>query len=41
MNIRSENELDSARAVVDERLREELDEGKQTYVDALSDLVIM
>jgi hypothetical protein len=41
MSIRSENELDSAQAVVDERLREELDEGKQTYLDALSDLVIM
>ena len=41
MSIRSENELDSAQAVVDERLREELDESKQTYLDALSDLVIM
>jgi HTH-type transcriptional regulator / antitoxin HigA len=28
-------------AVVDELLREELDEGKQAYLDALSDLVIV
>jgi HTH-type transcriptional regulator / antitoxin HigA len=40
-SIRSENDLDSAQAVVDELLREELDEGKQAYLDALSDLVIV
>jgi HTH-type transcriptional regulator / antitoxin HigA len=40
-SIRSEKDLDSAQAVVDELLREELDEGKQAYLDALSDLIIV
>jgi antitoxin component HigA of HigAB toxin-antitoxin module len=40
-SIRSENDLDAAQAVVDELLREELDDGKQAYLDALSDLVIV
>ena len=41
MSIRSENELDGAQTVIDGLLREELDEGKQAYLDALSDLVIL
>jgi HTH-type transcriptional regulator/antitoxin HigA len=40
-SIRSENDLDAAQAVIDERLREELDDGRQAYLDALSDLVIV
>ena len=40
-SIRSENELDAAQAVVDALLRERLDDGKQAYLDALSDLVIV
>jgi HTH-type transcriptional regulator / antitoxin HigA len=40
-SIRSEADLDAAQAVLDELLREELDEGKHAYVDALSDLVIV
>jgi HTH-type transcriptional regulator / antitoxin HigA len=40
-SIRSENDLDSAQAVVDELLREDLDEGQKAYLDALSDLVIV
>ena len=40
-SIRSENDLDAAQAVVDDLLREELDDGKQAYLDALSDLVIV
>jgi HTH-type transcriptional regulator / antitoxin HigA len=41
MSIRSEGDLDAAQAVVDDLLREELDDGKQAYLDALSDLVIV
>jgi HTH-type transcriptional regulator / antitoxin HigA len=40
-SIRSEDDLDAAQAVVDGLLREELDEGKKAYLDALSDLVIV
>jgi len=40
-SIRSESDLDAAQAVVDDLLREELDAGKQAYLDALSDLVIV
>ena len=40
-SIRSENELDAAQAVVDALLRQRLDDGKQAYLDALSDLVIV
>ena len=40
-SIRNEKELDAAQAVVDALLREELDEGGQAYLDALSDLVIV
>jgi HTH-type transcriptional regulator / antitoxin HigA len=40
-SIRSENDLDAAQAVLDDLLREDLDAGKQAYLDALSDLVIV
>src|SRR6266508_3328514 len=40
-SIRNEKELDAAHAVVDALLREDLNEGGQTYLDALSDLVIV
>jgi HTH-type transcriptional regulator/antitoxin HigA len=40
-SIRNENDLDAAQAVLDDLLREELDDGKQAYLDALSDLVIV
>lgn len=40
-SIRSETDLDAAQAVVDDLLREELDDGEQAYLDALSDLVIV
>ena len=40
-SIRSENDLDAAQAVIDDLLREELDDGKQAYLDALSDLMIV
>jgi HTH-type transcriptional regulator / antitoxin HigA len=40
-SIRSEDDLDAAQAVIDELLREELDDGKSAYLDALSDLVIV
>ena len=40
-SIRSENDLDVAQAVVNDLLREELDDGKLAYLDALSDLVIV
>jgi HTH-type transcriptional regulator/antitoxin HigA len=39
--IRNEAELDAAQAVVDELLRQELDEGGLAYLDALSHLVIV
>jgi HTH-type transcriptional regulator / antitoxin HigA len=40
-SIRNERELDGAQKVVDALLREDLDEGGLTYLDALSDLVIV
>ena len=40
-SIRDKTDLDKAQAVIDELLREELDDGKQAYLDALSDLVIV
>jgi HTH-type transcriptional regulator / antitoxin HigA len=40
-SIRSETDLDAAQAVVDDLLREERDDGKQAFLDALSDLVIV
>ena len=40
-SIRTENELDAAQAVLDALLREDLDDGGQAYLDALSDLVIV
>ncbi len=40
-SIRSELERDAAQAVVDELLRHELDHGKEAYLDALSDLIIV
>jgi HTH-type transcriptional regulator / antitoxin HigA len=41
ISIRNENELDAAQAVIDALLREDRDDGGQTYLDALSDLVIV
>lgn len=41
VSIRTEAELDAAQAVIDELVAEELDAGGQTYLDALSDLVIL
>ncbi len=41
MSLRSKPELDAAQAVIDDLLREELDNGKWAYLDALSDLVIL
>lgn len=40
-SIRNERELDAAQAMIDELLREHLDDGGQAYLDALSDLVIV
>jgi HTH-type transcriptional regulator/antitoxin HigA len=40
-SIRNERELDAAQEVVDDLLREDLDDGGRTYLDALSDLVIV
>ena len=40
-SIRTEKDLDSAQAVVDDLLREKLDDGRQAYLDALSDLMIV
>jgi HTH-type transcriptional regulator/antitoxin HigA len=40
-SIRSESELEAAQAVVDALLREDLDDGGLTYLDALSDLMIV
>ena len=40
-SIQNEAELDAAQAVIDELLREELDDGGMAYLDALSDLVIL
>jgi HTH-type transcriptional regulator / antitoxin HigA len=40
-SIRNENELDAAQAIIDALLREDLDDGGQAYLDALSDLVIV
>ncbi len=41
MSIKSEPALDAAQAVIDELLRQDLDVGRQVYLDALSDLVIL
>ncbi len=40
-SIRNEKELDAAQVMVDALLREDLDDGGQIYLDALSDLVIV
>jgi len=40
-SIRSESELDAAQSVLDDLLRQDLDDGGLAYLDALSDLVIM
>ena len=40
-SIRSEQDLDAAQSVVDALLRENLDDGAQAYLDALSDLIIV
>ena len=40
-SIKNENELDAAQAVIDTLLREDLDDGGEAYLDALSDLVIV
>jgi HTH-type transcriptional regulator / antitoxin HigA len=40
-SIRNESELDAAQAIIDVLLREDLDDGGQAYLDALSDLVIV
>jgi len=40
-SIKNEQELDAAQAVVDNLLREDLDDGGLAYLDALSDLVIV
>ncbi len=40
-SIRTEAELDAAQTVLDALLRQHLDDGGSTYLDALSDLVIV
>jgi HTH-type transcriptional regulator/antitoxin HigA len=40
-SIRSDKDLDAAQSVVDALLRENLDDGGQAYLDALSDLIIV
>ena len=40
-SIRSEKDFAEAQAVADDLLREELDDGKQAYLDTLSDLMII
>jgi len=40
-SIRSDQDLDAAQSVVDALLRENLDDGAQAYLDALSDLIIV
>jgi HTH-type transcriptional regulator/antitoxin HigA len=40
-SIRNDSDLDAAQAVVDGLLRENLDDGGQAYLDALSDLIIV
>jgi HTH-type transcriptional regulator / antitoxin HigA len=40
-SIRTKADLDASQAVIDELLRRELDQGELTYLDALSDLVIL
>ncbi|HEV3023358.1 MAG TPA: helix-turn-helix domain-containing protein [Pirellulales bacterium] len=40
-SIRNDKELDTAEAVIDTLLREDLDDGALAYLDALSDLVIV
>ncbi len=39
-SIRTESDLAAAQTVIDDLLRQELDDGKQAYLDVLSDLVI-
>lgn len=41
VSIRTEADLDAAQEVIDELIAEELDVGGQSYLDALSDLVIL
>jgi hypothetical protein len=40
-SIKSDADLDAAQAVLDELLRQDLDAGASTYLDALSDLVLL
>lgn len=40
-SISNDRELDAAQAVIDSLLREDLDDGRRAYLDALSDLVIV
>ena len=40
-SIRTDADLDAAQIVIDELLRQELDDGETAYLDALSDLVIL
>jgi antitoxin component HigA of HigAB toxin-antitoxin module len=40
-SIRNDKDLDAAQSVVDTLLRENLDDGGQAYLDALSDLIIV
>ena len=40
-SIRSDKDLDAAQSVVDALLREDLDDGGQAYLDALSDLIMV
>jgi antitoxin component HigA of HigAB toxin-antitoxin module len=40
-SIRKEQDLDAAQAIVDGLLREDLDEGGLTYLNALSDLIVV
>lgn len=40
-SIRTETDLDAAQGVIDELVAEDLDAGGQSYLDALSDLVIL
>jgi HTH-type transcriptional regulator / antitoxin HigA len=40
-SIKSDADLDAAQAVLDELLRQDLDDGASTYLDALSDLVLL
>jgi antitoxin component HigA of HigAB toxin-antitoxin module len=40
-SIRKDQDLDAAQAIVDGLLREDLDKGALTYLDALSDLIMI